>query len=382
MRIDVDDDEMLRVNVGVLPFVEDDEASPIGHVLVRQRAGVRSWIATDRYRLGRFECDAEGPDFELLVNPRLIQFAQSSATYTFPAAADGARPVTLDYPHLRFTLPAGQGAYPEVDDMIADAIGKTDGEAIVDWGALQQALNTVRRRPSGASHDESPPMWLHAADGMIRLSATWEASGDTVVEVPAEITGAPAPVAVSPFYLLTLVEAGCLAPVTILFPASPGSPLVFQGAMWTGLLMPLDELRGARDQAEEILAHEVGADRLHVDDDGDLVVPTAGVHPAFVRVLRARPLAIDVRSPLAFGVDATDDVLAEINDINRAHIHGRLWLDGGIIWAAMVAESRELDPDELLRAYRVVAWLAERYSGPLTARFESASAAGSENPAA
>jgi len=125
-----------------------------------------------------------------------------------------------------------------------------------------------------------------------------------------------------------------------------------------------------RAHVEQIVSEYlgVGRDFLEVDPDGDIPV-RVGSALYFVSLLDRDPVLVRVWSIVLDDVKTSDELLAELNDINANIVAARVFLLGDRVIAAAELRADTLDPDELAFACDSIGALSDWIDTTMVVRF-------------
>lgn len=107
---------------------------------------------------------------------------------------------------------------------------------------------------------------------------------------------------------------------------------------------------------------------LQVDDDGDIPIRW-GSAMYYVSLLERDPVLVRVWSIVLKDVQRSDELLAEINDINSSIVAGRVFLTDDRLVAATELRADTMDPAELEFACWAIGSLADWIDTTLAVRF-------------
>ena len=132
----------------------------------------------------------------------------------------------------------------------------------------------------------------------------------------------------------------------------------------------MTERDALRAHVEQIVSEYlgVGRDFLEVDPDGDIPV-RVGSALYFVSLLDRDPVLVRVWSIVLDDVKTSDELLAELNDINANIVAARVFLLGDRVIAAAELRADTLDPDELAFACDSIGALSDWIDTTMVVRF-------------
>lgn len=354
----------------LLRFALPDERQMTGMVHLRVADGVRRWSALSGGQLASVVVGSDDDDLEVLVSPRIIQFAQATtedgatATLTISHDPSGLPDlVTVTTPAGSLAVSADRSEYLPVADLVTDARAQGGAHLTLDAEALWRLLRTaaVRALPPEEG-DDGPLFWLSLDQGTLQVEMAWPGLGRTAFTTTGEGAGSVRR-AFPPKVVADALE-GWTGTVTLAAPEDPHAPLRITDETRTVLILPVDTtFEITRTRVEEVLVTVFGADVVHRDDAGDYPLATSGV-PVTARLVDDYPPKVSVAATVLTDVACTPELLGELNDHNAALGFTRVfWADGRVLAQAdLVAAS--LDPDEVSTAFDRVRDVSENL-GPV-----------------
>lgn len=372
--------EMHAVVHTVAPFTADDEHAPDGNVQMRVEQGRRAWYATDGFRMVRLEGGVAEDAVEGALPRRMLLHPEDEddeISIQLPSYDEDGHPEEVATVMTRggLHISGWPGSVLQVDlrRIVEDALDRPYVSATVQTAQLRHLVGLARVHPAGVrvGHDvPSPTFWLHAGGGTLAVQIEWERYGKVRLGIPAEVDG-EVHVAVNPRLFDDLIDHLPSGEVTLQLPLHHGDPVWARDGDWSMYLMPISpypSLDEIRDQLEELLRRGYGLDELAVDEDGDYPFEV-GDSLMYVRLVDARPPVVQVFSSLLRGVPASDELLAEINDINAlVHFARVFWVRDQVLVESEIVAS-DLADDELGQAVRTVSGILADLRPALLARF-------------
>jgi hypothetical protein len=296
---------------------------------------------------------------------------------TFAVDGDAGRGV-LRVDGVEVPFDAGLDDYPDVEEYLGRR-GKTAGTAVTLAAEdLFAVIHGANLRPPWLDGDDQESFVLHvdATAGRLRAIATWDGHADTSAAVACTASG-DVRVGVNPSFLYELASAAGEDVLTLHLPPDPGVPLrVETDDGFLALLMPVRiGVESARPAFEAMLAEllEVHPDDLERDDDGDYPVPLSDDHLLYLSLIEGDPDAGTPDTVRAFAiltnerVEATPELLTELNDLNHNVRFARLYWANGVVIAGAELLLSSLDAAELGHACRTISALAARVAPMLEA---------------
>jgi hypothetical protein len=354
--------------------LRDDERDPLSKLAVATADGVRRWYATDSYRLVVVRTAVDPRSYAALVSPRLLE--------AWPLLADGSEAdlhidrsadpsvVTMSGPGGSLAVEVDQGVIQDVEDLLLVQGMQPGATVTVDVEALAEILRLARRAPEGPflddDHDD-PLLWIATDGTTLEVELTWPELGTTTYRMAVEGSGT-ARVTANPRYLAELLASLDPGDAELTLPEDPEHAIRIVQDPVVGLLMPLDPGRVLRQDVETILAAMFGPDVVHPDADGDYLLSADGV-PVFAQVLWSDPPQLRLFAVVLDSVEATPDLLGEINQLNTSIGMARvLWADGQVVVAGELVATT-LDPEELAALFARVRGIAADLGPALSAVF-------------
>ena len=358
---DLQPEEVYGVTAHLARLSNGDETSTLGHLRLTAHDGVRRWYATDSYVAGIFEAEHEGPDCDLLLSPRILPprvEPESSCYLQIPARRpDGTYEgsATLRVDELAVTQPVRQPHYPDLDTIVADAVGHPGAIAEVDAAALTDLLAVVRVRPAGTPESLNPPAFLTLDEGQLSIHADWPGWGESRAAVDVDEAGGRATAAVDLWLLQRLTDASP-SRVTLKVPVERGQPISVTSPRFRGLLMPKywPDATALLAQVQEILTEDLGVRGIEPDADGDLPVPFEDVH-IYVRTVEGTTADVQVFTVLAADREGDVELLQRLNELNSVGRGCRLFLVQNQVLLEADLPGGELSPDTLRATLKHVA---------------------------
>lgn len=222
--------EVYALSHHLTKLLRPDESSNLGHVRLTARGARRRWYATDSYVAGVLEADHDGPDADILLSPRILPprvTEDSRCELVVPELRRDATfegPAVLRVDGLELTQPVRYPAYPDLDRILADAVGQPGATVDVQADALADLLAVMRVRPAGSDEQLNPPAFLTLDEGTISIHADWPGWGESKAAVTGQDGAGMAKAAVGLRLLQRVVDASPAA-VTLRVPLDRQSPV-------------------------------------------------------------------------------------------------------------------------------------------------------------
>ena len=137
--IEIGLDEWEAVMRCVVPALEDDERSALGHVCLRRSDGRRRWIGTDSYRAVVLDAGPSDDDRDLLVPLRLLRSfplaAGTSGSATLRSGSDEGSTLSMVGPGGAMQVDRQSWSFPDVEEILAqhreEAVASGGVDAVV-----------------------------------------------------------------------------------------------------------------------------------------------------------------------------------------------------------------------------------------------------------
>lgn len=282
----------------LLRFAHPDERTTLGMVQLTTSRGQRRWTCTNGRILATATTELDDRDFEVLVSPRLIQFALGAARTGEPCSLrvtyddDGdAETVTALAGSSRLALAPDSSSYPPVEDLVRAAMEDSGASAQVDGTTLERTLEAAARRALPDDADsEDPLFWLTIDDGL-QIDIAWPSLGFTRYAVEGSSEGR----ARRAFPASQVAEAvrGLEGDIAVRIPDDPFAAMSIQAEDRMVLIMAINTTyERDRDHVESLLRQVFGPDVLH-RDDGDYRLTVSGV-PVYARLTDDQPPMLQV----------------------------------------------------------------------------------------
>lgn len=377
--VTIDRDEYHAVRTKVVTAVEGDESLPSGKLLLSADGERRRWCAADDRRLVLLDAGPDDRTYQFMVSPRSL-FAWQLASGDGAAAelvltrdADGTAVVVLRGEGGEFAVDADERPFLDAREVVEDARATVAAQFVAPQEQLVEMLRQASRAPQGPFLDEDPVgpfCWMAVEDGAVTLEIDWGPAGTSRYRTPAATMGTGR-VAVSPMRLVDLLRSLDPGPVTAHLPEDPSSCAIFEQPGVVSLLLPFDPEQRLREQVEEELEDLFGPDVLHRDADGDYPLSTDGT-PVYARLVVGNPPRLAIFAVVVDEVEATEDLLAELNDLN-AHIgFVRVALSDGAVVVAGDLVAATVDHAEIVTVHERVRAVADDVGSMLAVRFGGA----------
>ncbi len=374
IRITITSGEWHRAFHDVGHFCGDDEQTVAGQLLLTVADGTRTWSAGEPRCLATLACTAgPGPELETLLSPRLVGAAcalTGDDDEAVDLVIDSEQPgmATVTSAHGTISLPVLDDELPGWSVLVDQARARAAVAVEVDRDAAWRIVSEARRAPAGADLERvNPPFWLSAGDGELVATVVWPGVGTCRYAVPA--TGAGhARVCITPRQLANLLGSAAPGTVTVSLPGVSDGPVVVTDTTgWAGCLKVADPVaeEELRPAWEATLADAFGDEAPVRDPAGDYVLPFGPV-PVYARLVGGDSRRIQVYSVAATGLEASERLLAELNDQNSRIPFARAMLQGDRVVFGTDHRADGLDAEALVEACGRVAELSSQM-GPLLA---------------
>jgi hypothetical protein len=326
----------------VAPYALDDEQVGYGHVLIHASGGAVFWAATDSVTMVLLRTECEGGDVRALVPPRVVHAAghlgEQDADVTL--TSDNGK-LVLGSPATSLEIDLPGFDFPDVLDLSSSFCNRDMAAARVPVEELVGIATLAALAPAGpfpTGGPDAPTMWLEVGSGRLSLRTSWEGLGAASYSVRAECQGS-ASAAVSAVAFQRLVAGTRGDSATVLVPLHVHDPIGIDNGDWTGWLMPLvTGVERHRPSVEKTIADIFGPGAVLRDGDGDYPLPVGNVR-AYLRLADGPP-RIQVFAVVLDGVEMTEELGRELNDLNAAIAFVKVFLTEG-----QVLVESELGPD-------------------------------------
>jgi len=350
----------------LVTLLSTDERSLLSRVRLRADGRRRCWYASDSYRAARLGGGDDTRTYDLSIPRALLNFASSTAgddsfvELRIAAAPDG-RYLTAATSAGKLTVEVPDGGFPDIDGLQiqGDRIGAA---ALIEALALHNAIASSRIE-SGDADNPPEPIWLGIDDSGIVVDFPSEHTTPSRLRIDAERAHGDVWVRVNAGFLLDVIrlfDAGELLEIHL--PRFVPAPLSILGGDHLALLMPIQTpLQQFVNSVEEVIKEEAGPLALRRDDDGDYPLRHRST-PIYGRLLAdSEPPTLQVFAVLMRNIDASPELLTELNDLNTNSIYERVFHIDGQILAEVDLDARNLDVDQLRLAVRRI----ERVAGEI-----------------
>lgn len=365
-----------RAVAPLVAFTAPDELSVIGMLRLVADGRRRIWWSGDGRRLVRQIGEVDEAEYDLLVSPRLVDFALRRAIVGEAAALeldtddDGTvLTLTARTPSQALTVAADPRSYPNVDEIFTSELAASGAWAVVDAEELLALVEIARHRPAVDHDDEDDPLfWLGILDreGIV-INIQWPGLGVTEFRLGSSAEGSR--MAAVPPDQLTEALVGLDGEVTVVVPDLAHHAIRVTGPERDALIMPIQTtFERMRFSTEQVLAEVFGPSVLDRDDDGHYRLNVDGV-PVFARLVDDEPVRIQVFAIAVDGVDGDGELFAELNDHNARIGFARcFWLnDQVLVECDLMAGTTE--PAELQAAHERVLTISRELGPTLAAVF-------------
>lgn len=369
----IDADEFEKAHE--IAFLADpDERDPKGMMTLASDGSVRTWGSTTSVMLTVVETGSDNRVYRHAISPRLV--------YSWQQAAGGSGEALLrliEDDGERFWEMSGPGGYARVAWVPVeplDLVGvieryreNEDNEAwvVIDTSDLGELLLIARTPPYPLGKDDPvPPMSFRVVEGGLRAVTNWSESGPTEYFVPVAASGT-AVIDLSPHLLLELLKVH-RGDLRIVLSRAAVTTVRIEGDGLTSLLMGIGPGSGAVIRVEECIESVFGRESLQTDSDGDYELSLFGV-PVYARLLDGEPAVLRVFAVVLRDTPQSDELLAELNEINMGSPFARVVVNDGTVIAMGELVADTMDGVELKTLYDYVSELASDIGPALSARF-------------
>ncbi|MFZ4721303.1 MAG: DUF3293 domain-containing protein, partial [Ilumatobacteraceae bacterium] len=366
--------EELREALLLYSIITHDETVPLGQVRLVSDGRRRRWYATDSVRAACVEGGPEDEVFDVGIPPAQLNFAVAAARVT-----DDVR-LTIDADDDVLTLGGSEGSL-RVEDMRfvhADVPGirpgpeRIRGRVLLPAQTLHRLISSIgwiREVPEG--DEPSFRFWFGIGTDKIQLRAKTREAGPTFIDFAAPGANGDVAVEISAKLAVSIIELFDQDDeILVEIPEMSGEPVVFSAGSRWALLMPIEHPANAlRKQVESTITDVMGQLAAQPDGDGDYPLVRHST-PVYARLLPdAEPPALQVFAVMLSDVEASPELMTELNDLNIASTFARIFhVDGQVLVEAdLVAET--LDPNELRAAVDQIWDVAQRIMPTLSAVF-------------
>lgn len=386
LRIEVAAEEWLEVGP-LMTFVAPDELAVIGMLRLVCDGRRRVWWAGDGVRMARQLGQADDAHYDLLVSPRLVEFAYGRAlvgehTAIVLGVNDDGEVLTLTArsESQALTVAADPRPYPNVEEVFTSELAASGAWATVDAEAMRELLQVARRHPAIDTLDEGddPLFWLGVVEGEgIVIDIQWPGLGVTTFQMSAHSEGSR--IAALPPGQLADALIGLDGDITIVVPDLAHHAIRVSSPDRDALIMPIQTtFERMRFSTEQVLAEVFGPSVLERDAEGHYRLGTDDV-AVFARLVDDEPVRIQVFAIAVDGVEASAELFTELNDHNARIGFARcFWLnDQVLVECDLMAGTTEAA--ELQAAYQRVLVIS-RELGPMLAAVFGGTAVESTHP--
>ena len=359
-----------RAAEALLSLITHDETAPIGQVRLRCDGHVRRWYATDSFRAAFTDGGGDTGLYDVGLSPSLVRFAVAlgddvtDVDLHIDTEDDETRIGVVTAETALWTDDLGY-SYPAIEAKLAADADDIAGTATIDAVALHQLVVSARTQRQSPGDDGEPApvaeFWIGIADGEFQASVDWPDCGSSQFTLRLDDAQGDVLVQVDPRLLQTLIELfspGEALRLTI--PRYNAQPVVLAGTSVTAMLMPIrNEAARRREQVEATINEVCGHLAVIPDDDGDYPLQRRST-PVFGRLTYDREVPVlQVFAVVLSGIEASAELMAELNDLNASSAFARLFHIGDQVLAEVDLAAATLDPYELDTAIRRIHEVAQ-----------------------
>jgi len=321
LKIDVDElsDAYRIAGVGYVPEVY---GGPV--VRLRQQGGRRTWSAMDE-RVGAYfvvDCGLEEIDIGI---PRAVlyvvfhdQFGSDEATVRINDEGDGRPMVEVSGLGTSARLAAYSTTAKPMRELDPMRDGVTAAASVIA-GALYEALILSTGVPDRYERDEDPPNWRLAVESdAVVMTSHWRSHGEAVIRVRTDSTAGSDEVQIEPVSLqtiLTCFDSGATVALSILNDDKSHFVMISDLKKVAFARLPLVGVARVRPRIERVIQEVCGASALVRDKDGDYPLDLSYL-PIYARLVETGSCALQVFAVVLSDVDASIELLKELNDLN------------------------------------------------------------------
>ena len=321
--IEVPADEWLGVGP-LVTFAAPDEFAVLGMLRMVGDGARRYWWSGDGRRVVRQRGGTDDGTYDILLSPRLVEFAfgraltGEAATIDLVTDDDGSvLAVTARTDTQALTVAADPRAYPSIDEVFASELAADGAWAEVDAEELAALIDVARRRPTVEHIDDEEPdplFWLAVVGGEgIMIDLRWPGLGLTEFQLRARAEGSRT-AAVPPSQLADAL-IGLEGPITVVVPDFAHNAIRVSSADRDALILPIETtFERMRFSTEQVLAEVFGPTVVQRDTDGHYRL--SHDIPVFARLVDDEPVRIQVFAVAVDGVEHSAELLSELNDHN------------------------------------------------------------------
>jgi hypothetical protein len=368
MRIDLEREEVMKASA-CLPFVAKDPEGIGAWIRLYGDGTRRNWVGGNGIQLMMRLGEIDSREFQVLLTPGQMAFMHGAAM------SDAEIHLEIDNEWVTVVTPMGNmKAVQKYGAHISDGFNVSNVEAGAAGDFPAREFTTFLRSQEwalGLKEDADPTIGLALSDGSLRTSVNVDFVGPSHASlVGGNITG-DVSLEVNLRLLSQIMDFfDPLSEIHVSLPKFVRDPMMIQNEDTVALLMPMKtSLVMAREHIEEVIEQQFGNLALKRDADGDYPLRRHG-HLIYGHLLTdSNPVLLRVFGVLLRDVQATPDLLQEINQINATNQYFKIYHYDNLVVASddLVAES--LDAVELATSVSKVARAIEEFSQTLSIVF-------------
>lgn len=357
--------EEIRGVQSLLPLISHYETGEFGFVWLISRPRHRSWTVTDGGKIATlsFAVGVDEPEFEVGLSPLAVDFAANSQLLSSDVqilitgnsvsmgGLDGScrtSPCTFQRPAFESVIPA------------ADGIGASATVSVRQMQSMMYAALQPRSKESeGRSHAVAV---VHILDGEVGCWVPDRERGPSLTRIAADDVEGDLEVSVDPAQLLSALKLFQFEDeVWFGIPVYENEPLVFRsGSLTVGVRPLISDRKRITEEVESTVKEVCGPLATEQDQDGDYPLDRTGA-PIFARLLfEPAPATVQVFAVLLTDIEASPDLLRELNDLNASMTYARIFHTDGAVMAEVDLLAETLDESELRTAIERIGSEARR----------------------
>jgi hypothetical protein len=359
-------------------YITVDERQGIGQIRLRGDGTARRWFATDSYRLVAIHGGSDDREYDLGLPLGMVRHAfrvcGGESVDLVVEEVDDSSFLTVTGGGGHLTVPDLGHSFPDVDWAVgrcADPMG-TATVTISSLLDLLWAATTAREVDDQSDNSDSfpAPFWLSIVDGAIGCSVDWPEIGSTSYWMVEPTASGDVMVRFNPGLLRSVLVA--FRPdeeVVVEVSRSATEPVRFHGSDRSAGAMPIRTAgQQLRDRTEELIDEACGHLATVRDSDGDYPLRRHGT-PIYGRLVFGDTPVLQVFSVVVNGIEASADLLAELNDLNAGLHFARLFQIEDQVLAEVDLVAETLDVGELRVAIDRIGQIALEVMPTLSAVF-------------
>jgi hypothetical protein len=352
----------------LIPFITCDETQGLGQIRLVCSGGQRSWIAANEFSGGRISGGAGEPDDEYRFGLPVTVLISIDAIADLDPEADDE--IVLDHDDGTFTLTGRFGHiafddlahdYPVMDHLFAaptDEMARATLHNELFWGLLRGATT---QRIEGDDGSPAPGMHtLFIDDDGLAIAVETAGLGVVTTQLPAEVAGSVYLPVDSQGLLRASTFLGAEV-VTVMVPTLNSEPIVLLSGDRAAWAMP--QMLASRVLRRQVLAtieEEFGSLAVRATDEGSYRLVRFGHEILATLHTEADPPVLCVHSVLLRNIEASPELLREINDLNASRSLARIFHRDNQVLAEVDLPAHTLDAHELQTAVAQITGVVER----------------------